>query len=105
MVDWQGLLNWSLQYQDGTKPSQFKQMSEEDRKFIEDAFESVVLNEMKEIWKILDQFKTREGDTEKEIEERVELIETLSNYIDGPENARNIIRGKRFIELIQYFFE
>ena len=49
MVDWQGLLNWSLQYQDGTKPSQFKQMSEEDRKFIEDAFESVVLNEMKEI--------------------------------------------------------
>ena len=105
MVDWQGLLNWSLQYQDGTKPSQFKQMSEEDRKFIEDAFESVVLNEMKEIWKILDQFKTREGDSEKEIEDRVELIETLSNYIDGPENARNIIRGKRFIELIQYFFE
>ena len=32
MVDWQGLLNWSLQYQDGTKPSQFKQMSEEDIK-------------------------------------------------------------------------
>lgn len=105
MVDWQGLLNWSLSYQDGTKPSEFKPMSEEDRKFIENAFESVVLNEMKEIWKILDQIKKREGDSEKEIEERVELIETLATLIDGPENARNIVRGKRFVELIEYFFE
>ena len=105
MVDWKGLLNWSLSYQDGTKPSEFKQMSEEDRKFLEDAFESVCINEMKEIWKILDTIKTREGDSEKEIEERCDLLEELSGYIDGPENARNIVRGKRFNELISYFFE
>jgi hypothetical protein len=105
MCDWKGLLNWSLKYQDGTHPSQFKEMSKEDREFIEKAFESVTLNEMKEIWKILDIVKTPEGNSEKEISERVELLELMSNYIDGPENARNIIRGKRFNEIISHFFE
>ena len=58
MVDWKGLYNWSMKYTDGTKPSNFKQMSKEDMDFIQNAFESVVLNEMKEIWKILDICKT-----------------------------------------------
>ena len=105
MCDWKGLLNWSLKYQDGTHPSQFKEMSKEDREFIEKAFESVTLNEMKEIWKILDTIKTPEGNSEKEISERIELLELMSNYIDGPENARNIVRGKRFNEIISHFFE
>lgn len=105
MTDWKGLLEWTLKYNDGTKPSEFKPLSEEDRKFIEDAFESVTINEMKEIWKILDMIKEREKDDEKSIEERCNLLEALSDYIDGPENARNIIRGKRFNEIINYFFE
>lgn len=105
MCDWKGLLNWSLNYHDGTKPSEFKPMSEEDRKFIEAAFESVCLNEMKEIWKILDEIKIRESDMEESIQERCTQLELLSSYIDGPENARNIVRGKRFNEIISYFFE
>ena len=105
MVDWKGLLNWSMKYTDGTKPSQFKPLSLEDQKFIEGALESICINEMKEIWKILDTIKTREGSSENEINERLDLLETLAHYIDGPENARNIVRGKRFIELITYFFE
>ena len=105
MVDWKGLLNWSMKYTDGTKPSQFKPLSLEDQKFIEGALESICINEMKEIWKILDTIKTREGSSETEINERLDLLETLAHYIDGPENARNIVRGKRFIELITYFFE
>ena len=34
MCDWKGLLNWSLNYHDGTKPSEFKPMSEEDKKVL-----------------------------------------------------------------------
>ena len=105
MVDWKGLYNWSMKYTDGTKPSDFKQMSKEDMEFIQNAFESVSLNEMKEIWKILDICKTPEGDTEQEINERYELLEKMSEYIDGLENANNIVRGKRFNEIINHFFE
>ena len=105
MVDWKGLYNWSMKYTDGTKPSNFKQMSKEDMEFIQNAFESVCLNEMKEIWKILDICKTPEGDTEKEIDERYELLEKMSEHIDGLENANNIVRGKRFNEIISHFFE
>ena len=105
MVDWKGLYNWSMKYTDGTKPSDFKQMSKEDMDFIQNAFESVVLNEMKEIWKILDICKTPEGDSEQEINERYELLEKMSEYIDGLENANNIVRGKRFHEIINHFFE
>ena len=105
MVDWKGLYNWSMKYTDGTKPSDFKQMSKEDMEFIQNAFESVSLNEMKEIWKILDICKTPEGDTEQEINERYELLEKMSEYIDGLENGNNIVRGKRFNEIINHFFE
>ena len=105
MVDWKGLYNWSMKYTDGTKPSNFKQMSKEDMDFIQNAFESVCLNEMKEIWKILDICKTPEGDSEQEIDERYELLEKMSEHIDGLENANNIVRGKRFKEIISHFFE
>ena len=105
MVDWKGLYNWSMKYTDGTKPSDFKQMSKEDMDFIQNAFESVVLNEMKEIWKILDICKTPEGDSEQEINERYDLLEKMSEYLDGLENANNIVRGKRFHEIINHFFE
>ena len=105
MVDWKGLYNWSMKYNDGTKPSNFKQMSKEDMDFIQNAFESVCLNEMKEIWKILDICKTPEGDSEEEINERYELLEKMSEHIDGLENANNIVRGKRFNEIINHFFE
>ena len=105
MVDWKGLYNWSMKYNDGTKPSNFKQMSKEDMDFIQNAFESVCLNEMKEIWKILDICKTPEGDSEEEINERYELLEKMSEHIDGLENANNIVRGKRFNEIICHFFE
>ena len=105
MVDWKGLYNWSMKYNDGTKPSNFKQMSKEDMDFIQNAFESVCLNEMKEIWKILDICKTPDGDSEEEINERYELLEKMSEHIDGLENANNIVRGKRFNEIISHFFE
>ena len=105
MVDWKGLYNWSMKYTDGTKPSNFKQMSKEDMDFIQNAFESVCLNEMKEIWKILDICKTPEGDSEQEINDRYELLEKMSEHIDGLENANNIVRGKRFNEIVSHFFE
>jgi hypothetical protein len=45
MVDWQGLFNWSMKYHDGTEASNFREMSEEDRKFLEEAIKSYTFNE------------------------------------------------------------
>ena len=30
-MDWRGLLNWSMQYTDGTRPSEFKEMDTETK--------------------------------------------------------------------------
>lgn len=35
MVDWQGLLKFTLKYSDGTAPTAFKQMSLEDKRWLE----------------------------------------------------------------------
>mmetsp|Transcript_14580 Transcript_14580/g.41661 ORF Transcript_14580/g.41661 Transcript_14580/m.41661 type:complete len:311 (+) Transcript_14580:75-1007(+) len=38
-LNWPGLLAWSTKYHDGTAPSNFKQLSDEDREFLEKAME------------------------------------------------------------------
>lgn len=38
-IDWPGLLAWSTKYHDGTAPSQFNVMSDEDREFLTKALE------------------------------------------------------------------
>ena len=103
-MDWKGLLNWTMKHNDGTVNKNLKPMSEEDMKFIESAFESVCVNEMKEIMKILDKLKQPELNTDEDKEIRVEELENLLIYIEGLENARNLVRAKRFKELINYFY-
>ena len=34
MIDWEGLLKFTLKYTDGTKSSDFKEMSEGDKKWL-----------------------------------------------------------------------
>ena len=46
MVDWNGLLKWSLTHSDGTKKSDFKEMNAETKKWLQDAMESYSLNEV-----------------------------------------------------------
>jgi hypothetical protein len=112
MVDWNGLLNWTVKISEEEKskqgvnitPHEFKPMSEEDVKWLEAALESTCgVNEMKEILKILDKLKEPEGD-EKNMDERLNSLEDLLSLIDGLENGRNIVRAKRFDEIIQYFY-
>ena len=103
-MDWKGLLTWSLKYQDGTVDKNLKPMSAEDMKFIEDAYESVCMNEMKEIMKILDKLKAPEEETDQAIQDRCDDIEDLQILFDGIENSRNIVRAKRFREIVEYFF-
>ena len=58
MVDWNGLYKWSMQYQDdGTAPSQFKPMSAEDRKWLEDAMKHYSLNDTDRLTECINKLK------------------------------------------------
>jgi len=45
MVDWNGLFKWSMQYQDGTHKSEFKEMSKEDQQWLEGALKQYTFND------------------------------------------------------------
>jgi hypothetical protein len=56
MVDWNGLFKWSMEYNDGTQSSNFKPMSEEDRKWLTEAMASFTFNDtdrLKEICTVI----------------------------------------------------
>jgi len=43
--DWMGLLQWSLQYQDGTSPTELNQLTQEKKEFLAKVFDSMTVNE------------------------------------------------------------
>lgn len=57
MVDWNGLFKWSMNYQDGTKPSQFKPMSKEDRDWLEAAMKAYSFNDTDRLTELVNQLK------------------------------------------------
>jgi hypothetical protein len=87
-IHWPGLLAWSTQYHDGTAPSQFKQMSDEDRKFLEAAMEeafSQIENPNKMMSEAVQQIKA-EDRTDTSITTALEVIDRCC---DDPDCARN----------------
>ena len=53
MPDWEGLLKFTLQYTDGTSESNFKEMSAEDKKWLEEAMQQYCNSELKRIEQII----------------------------------------------------
>lgn len=51
--DWEGLLKFTLQYTDGTSESNFKEMSAEDKKWLEEAMQQYCNSELKRIEQII----------------------------------------------------
>ena len=46
MVDWNGLFKFSMNYNDGTSKSNFKPMSKEDAKWLEEALKQYTFNDV-----------------------------------------------------------
>ena len=57
MVDWQGLFNWSVQYHDGTAPSNFSPMADEDKKWLEEAMKTHTFSDVDRMKEICENFK------------------------------------------------
>lgn len=106
---WNQAFKWVSQYYDANEKKDriIKPMSKEDFEFLEKAFESITINETKEIIKRIDKLFEKEEikDDNEDIKEREFLIDEIIDFIDGLEVARNIVRCDRFKDIIKIFFE
>eukprot|EP00930_Biecheleria_cincta_P006404 TRINITY_DN107405_c0_g1_i1.p1 TRINITY_DN107405_c0_g1~~TRINITY_DN107405_c0_g1_i1.p1 ORF type:complete len:317 (-),score=61.75 TRINITY_DN107405_c0_g1_i1:47-946(-) len=87
-LNWPGLLAWSTKYHDGTKPSEFKVMSGEDRAFLEKAMEAafgMIEDPNKVMQEARDQIIS-EGATDESI---ITSLEVIDRCCDDPDCARN----------------
>jgi hypothetical protein len=78
-MDWKGLFDWSIKHNDGTRPSEFKVLSKEDRDFLEKALASFTYDEAKEMKEIINELVNHQERSEDTL---VGLIEKLSVLID-----------------------
>jgi hypothetical protein len=88
-INWPGLFAWSTKYHDGTAPSQFKQMTDEDRKFLEKAMEEAFgkIEDPNKIFQgAIEQIKSADR-TDESITTALEIIDRCC---DDPDVARNV---------------
>lgn len=88
-INWPGLLSWSTRYHDGTAPSQFKEMTEEDREFLEKAMEEAfgkIEDPNQVLAEAISQLKGS-GGAEDVI---LTTLEVIDKCCDDPDCARNV---------------
>jgi len=99
---WLGLLKWSLSYSDGTRPSDesMKEMSAEDKKFLEEVMKNGIVDEaerMKEILQTmaqsLDKYQSRNGD-DVNLDELLDLLQELRDIVEQIDYARAFVSLK-----------
>ena len=79
MVDWNGLFKWSMEHQDGTKPTEFKVMSAEERKWLEEAMKQYTFNDVDRLKEVAVELK---GHMEMEKGKLVEMLDELLELIE-----------------------
>jgi hypothetical protein len=90
-INWPGLLAWSTKYHDGTAPSQFKQMSDEDRAFLEKAMKEAfgnVEDPNKIFQEAIEQIKSADR-TDESISTALEIIDSVATTLMSLATSRN----------------
>eukprot|EP00928_Gymnodinium_smaydae_P028849 TRINITY_DN21893_c0_g7_i2.p1 TRINITY_DN21893_c0_g7~~TRINITY_DN21893_c0_g7_i2.p1 ORF type:complete len:302 (+),score=83.50 TRINITY_DN21893_c0_g7_i2:132-1037(+) len=88
-IDWPGLLRWSTNYHDGTKPTEFKPLSKEDRDWLEKAMEAataMIEDYNKMMQEAIAQLKA-EDRTEPSV---ISALEVCDRCCDDPDVCRNV---------------
>lgn len=101
-LNWPGLLAWSTKYHDGTKPSEFKVMSGEDRAFLEKAMEAAFpsTEDPNNIMKEAKNQIVSEGATDESIITSLEVIDRCCDDIDCARNAEKLGVIKPLLDLL-----
>jgi hypothetical protein len=85
---WPGLLAWSAKYHDGTKPSEFKMMSDEDKAFLEKAMEEA-MSQIEDPNKMFSEAIGMVKATDRTDESITTALEVIDRCCDDPDVARN----------------
>jgi len=101
MVDWPGLLKWSLKYSDGTKnKDDLKPMDDDTKKWLTEAIKAYTFDEIGRMKEVLGFLKKPETNDPNDAEERLAYVQELGNLCEGTENARDLVRIKELPTLI-----
>ena len=100
-MNWQGLFNWSLQYTDGTRPSEFKPMEEETKKWLKSALESLVVDEIELMKKSSEILSRLEDGSPEDQKSKEEAAEVLLSPIENLECANNLVKIDGFKHIIR----
>lgn len=83
-----------MQYQDGTKPSNFKQMSKEEREWLEEAMKQYTFNDVDRLTELVDELKNDMTKTKEEQLSNEDLLEKLEELLElvelHPRNNQNL---------------
>jgi hypothetical protein len=106
MLDWPGLLKWSLAQKDNTTVDpNLKPLDQKTREWLQEALESYSFNEAKRMQEIVKELNQPEPENnEKEEERRLVLTEELSDLIEGLESARDLVRMGIYAPLMNVMF-
>lgn len=77
MVDWPGLLKFSITHSDGTHKSDFSEMDPERKKWLEEAITHYTMAEVRRIQELLEELRKPELGTEEDCTRRNNMLEEL----------------------------
>lgn len=102
MPDWNGLLAWSTKYHDGTKPSEFKPMSDEDKKWLTEAMKAYTFDDTNKM-KTTCEYMIKDIESGFTMEGAQTIMEDLEEIIEIHErNSTNLARSGGLASLINY---
>ena len=101
MIDWQGLLKFTLKHTDGTKQSEFKEMSEADKKWLEEAMKHYSNSEITRIQQILQQLQQYQTLAEQDM---VSALEQLQQLLDSLDKGSTLYKMGGHITLLKIIF-
>lgn len=88
-LDWPGLLAWSTRYHDGTAPSEFSTLTDEDRDFLYKAFEAA-MGEVEDLNKVMEEAIRQTQAPDRTNESIITALELIDRCCDDPDCARNV---------------
>eukprot|EP00300_Choanocystis_sp_HF-7_P007509 c15329_g1_i1.p1 GENE.c15329_g1_i1~~c15329_g1_i1.p1 ORF type:complete len:440 (+),score=140.41 c15329_g1_i1:141-1460(+) len=106
---WLGLLKWSLQYQDGTRDTAARPLSDEDKEFLMGAMDSLVLDEAKRMKELMEELeslqnKCDQGNESEVLDEDIEVrFEELIDICGQIDCAVNLHKMGKFRVLVESF--
>lgn len=107
MLDWPGLLKWSIAQQEDktTLDPNIKPLDQKTREWLQEALEEYSFNESKRMQEIVKELSQPEPENnEKEEERRIILTEELADLIEGLENARDLVRMGIYAPVMNVMF-